>query len=92
MSAKTVMKRPFISPASPAPPLIFLIRSGSTGAVMPMAMVSMVTATKMKAKAALRPRATPAAGAGASESGTGGAAWAMESCRRRRGRTHGGPA
>ena len=71
------MKRPFISPASLAPP-IFLINRGSTGAVMPMAMVSMVTATKMKASAALRPRpgaaATPA---GASLANGGGASWAI---------------
>ena len=78
------MKRPFISPASPAPPLIFLISSGSTGAVMPMATVSMVTATKMKARAALRPRtgaaaAAAAAGAAASVADMGGASWAMRS-------------
>ncbi len=78
-------------PASPAPPLIRLISSGSTGAVMPMAMVSMVTATKMKARAALRPRTGAAPETGPSDSGMGGAAWAIGSCRRERGRTHGGP-
>ncbi len=52
------MNRPFIQPACCWPPAMCSISLGSTGAVMPMAMVSMVTATKMKASAARRPDLT----------------------------------
>ncbi len=46
------MKRPFIQPAWCTPPDRRSIRVGSTGAMMPMAMVSMVTVMKMKISAA----------------------------------------
>ncbi len=63
--AKTLTNTPFIRPPMPWPAMSRISR-GSTGAVTPMATMSIITVTKMKANAARRGLGPPSAGPDAS--------------------------